>query len=179
MTTSLSTPRGQITIRAAELPDSTSLFELRLEALTHDPEAFAADVEKTTARGVKAWEELITEYFRDQSGVIIIACDGDKLVGMNGIVRGHWTKTRHAANLWGVYITPDYRGLRIGEAIVKGCLEWAVEHDLMVVTLGVISSNVPAIRCYAHCGFTTYGIQPKVTFYNGIYYDELLMVKLL
>jgi RimJ/RimL family protein N-acetyltransferase len=179
MTENITIPQGEITIRNATPEDAASLLELRLEALSLHPEAFAADVEKTVEDGAQAWVERITEYNRDKSGAIIIACAGVKLVGMNGIVRGHWPKTRHSGTLWGVYVTPAWRGLHIGEAIVNGCVEWAIENSLTVVTLGVIIANIPAIRCYSHCGFTIYGVQPKVTRYNGIYYDDLLMVKLL
>ena len=179
MNTPISTPRGEITIRLAKEEDAASLLELRLEALTLHPDAFAADVEKTAAAGAEAWVERIHEYAKDQSGAIIIAFVGNKLIGMNGIVRGHWPKTRHSGTLWGVYMSPSWRGYHVGEAIVEGCVEWAVGNNLTVVTLGVIISNIPAIRCYAHCGFTVYGIQPRVTFYNDIYYDDLLMVKVL
>jgi RimJ/RimL family protein N-acetyltransferase len=47
----------------------------------------------------------------------------------------------------------------------------------VVVKLGVITTNTPAIRCYARCGFTVYGIDPKVIYYDGVFYDELLMAR--
>jgi len=144
-----------------------------------NPEAFAADVDKTAADGSEAWEKLINNYSKNQSGTMSIACVGAELIGMSGIVRGHWPKTHHSGTIWGVYVNPDWRGFHIGEGIVKECVEWAIANNLTVVNLGVIISNLPAIRCYARCGFTIYGIQPKVTYYAGVYYDDLLMVKLI
>src|SRR4030065_1784935 len=110
MITSLSTPKGEIIIRIATPEDAASLLELRLEALSTDPEAFAADVEKTAADGVDAWLKLITENAKTQSGAIIIACVGADLIGMSGIDPGHWPKTRHSGTVWSVYVNPDWRG---------------------------------------------------------------------
>ena len=46
-----------------------------------------------------------------------------------------------------------------------------------MMKLAVVSTNAPAIRCYEHCGFATYGTDPRVIYYNGVFYDELLMIK--
>jgi ribosomal protein S18 acetylase RimI-like enzyme len=177
--TTFSTSKGVITIRIAITEDAASLCKLRLEALSMYPEAFAADTDKTASDGDEAWAKLVTNYGNFKSGAMVIACAEEELVGMVGIVRGHWPKTRHYGTLWGVYVKPDWRGFRIGEAIVNGCIEWAIGNNLTVVNLGVNTENTHAIHCYTRCGFSTYGTEPRVIFYNGVYYDEYLMVKLL
>jgi RimJ/RimL family protein N-acetyltransferase len=179
MTPLLTTPKGLISFRIATTVDAAMLLELRLEALSLYPEAFAADTAMTAADGAEAWVSRITVYTDTLSGAISIALAGDELVGMAGIVRGHWPKTRHSGTLWGVYVKPAWQGLQIGAGIVNGCVAWAIENDLTVVNLGVVTSNTSAIRCYARCGFTEYGIQPRVTYYDGKYYDDVLMVRLL
>jgi RimJ/RimL family protein N-acetyltransferase len=177
LTSYLNTPKGKVIIRIATIEDAAALLALRLEALRRHPEAFAADADKTAAGGETAWAEQIREYGSTQSGAICIAQVMDELIGMSGIVRGHWQKTAHGGTLWGVYVVPDWRGYKIGEAIVNGCIEWAIEHELTVITLGVTDSNLAAIRCYNACGFTSYGLAPRVILNNGRYYDELLMAK--
>jgi RimJ/RimL family protein N-acetyltransferase len=179
MTQLLTTPRGDVTIRVASKHDASPLYDLRLEALRLHPDAFAADVELTIADGTKAWVTLIENVARDQSGAIIIASAKDGLIGMTGILRGHWPKTRHHADLWGVYVKPAWRGLHICEEILKSCLEWAVEHQITVVKLGVNTMNKNAIHCYTNCGFSIYGTEPRAIFDQGLYHDEYLMVKLL
>jgi RimJ/RimL family protein N-acetyltransferase len=179
MTGHLITPRGEITIQVATIEDAASILALRLEALAMHPEGFAADIGKTAADGEKAWSELITEYSLSHSGAIIIAREGEKLIGMSGIVRGHWPKTQHCGNLWGVYVKPEWRGFKIGEAIVNGCIDWAIEKNLTLVTLGVTNSNIPAIRCYIRCGYIEYGTTPKAILVDGKYYDDLLMFRLI
>ena len=143
------------------------------------PEAFAADFAMTAAEGAKVWAERLTEYARNESTVICVAEYIGQLIGMAGIGRGHWPKTRHSSVLWGVYVKPDWRGWHIAEAIIDECSNWAHEHGVMVVKLGVITTNASAIRCYSRCGFKVYGTDPMSNYYDGVYYDELLMVKLL
>jgi len=179
MTTRLSTPKGEISIRIATPADAASVREVRLEALSNYPEVFAADVDMTKSEAVQVWAERIAEYAQTESSAINIACAENQWIGMGGIGRGHWPKTHHFGTLWGVYVNPDWHGLHIGEAIVNGCVAWAIENHLKVVTLGVNVSNISAIRCYSCCGFKEYGIEPKVIFYNGVYYDQLLMALLI
>jgi RimJ/RimL family protein N-acetyltransferase len=179
MTHYLTTPNGNVTIRVATVDDAPHLLALRLEALTIHPEAFAADIDKTAEAGENAWVEQITENTCTESGSIVIACTANEVIGMTGIVRGHWPKTRHSGMLWGVYVSPNWRGYKIGAAIVNGCVEWGATHNLTVVTLGVTNSNLPAICCYTACGFKEYGVVRRAILYNSNYYDELLMYKLI
>ena len=99
-----------ITIRLAETSDAAMLRELRLEALSSDPTAFAADHEVSAGETSEKWEQRIRENVVDENGVICIAETDRRLIGMCGIQRGHWPKTRHSAVIWGVYVTRDWRG---------------------------------------------------------------------
>ena len=103
----LSTPKGDITIRIATPENAALLRELRLEALSMHPEAFAADVSMTEAEGADVWAERIADYVKNESTAISIAEYVGQLIGMAGIGRGHWPKTRHSSILWGVYVSPD------------------------------------------------------------------------
>jgi RimJ/RimL family protein N-acetyltransferase len=173
------TPKGDITIRMATPEDAALLLKLRLEALTMQPEAFAADIDKTVAGGEKEWASLITDYASNLSGVVCVATSGTELIGMGGITRGHWPKTMHFGTLWGVYVKPDWRGFHIAGELVNAISLWATDNGLTVIYLGVTVSDQSAIRCYSRCGFKGYGIEPKAIFYDRNYYDQVLMAKLL
>ena len=173
----LNTSKGTIAIRPAVMDDAALLRELRLEALAKQPEAFAADYLAAQEDPVDLWVERIKDYALENRGIISVACIEDRLVGMTGLVSGNWPKTRHSGTIWGVYVNPDWHGLHVGEALVKECLAWAQAQGLVVVKLGVITTNTPAICCYARCGFTVFGIEPQAICYDGDYYDELLMAK--
>jgi len=173
----LTTPKGTFTIRRACVDDAAALRELRLEALVGHPEAFAADYAATAADSVETWSRLVANYAVDAKGVVCVAAADDCLIGMLGLVRGHWPKTRHAGTLWGVYVRPDWRGLRVAEALLQECSAWAQAQGLALLKLAVTTTNIPAIRCYARCGFTVYGVDPQVIYTNGTFYDELLMAR--
>jgi RimJ/RimL family protein N-acetyltransferase len=177
MTALLTTPMGIVSIRPAVATDAAQLRELRLESLAAHPEAFAADYVISSAESTRFWSRRVSDYEAQKSGVIYLAATGERLIGMTGLVRGHWPKTRHGGTLWGVYVNHEWRGLGVAEAIIHGCLTWAEEHDLTVVKLAVVTSNTAAIRCYGRCGFSVYGVEPQVIYHNGTYLDELLMAR--
>jgi RimJ/RimL family protein N-acetyltransferase len=177
MNDQLTTPKGTITIRPATPDDAALLRALRLEALARHPEAFAADHASTAVGSVESWAERITEYALENKGVICVASMEDQLVGMTGLVRGHWPKTRHGGTMWGVYVQAAWRGMRVAGALVEACVAWAQAQGMVLVKLGVVTTNMAAIRCYARCGFRVYGVDPKVIYYDGVFYDELLMVR--
>jgi RimJ/RimL family protein N-acetyltransferase len=177
MSNLLTTSKGAITIRSAVPDDVALLRELRLEALASHPEAFAADYASTAAESVESWVEWAAKNTLDNTGVICVASTENQLIGMIGLVCGHWPKTRHSGTIWGVYVKADWRGFHVAEALLKECIAWAQAQGLVMVKLAVITTNTSAIRCYARCGFTIYGIDPKVIYYNDVFYDELLMAK--
>lgn len=173
----LTTSKGPITILPTIPEDAALLRELRLEALANHPAAFAADYAITAAQSVEFWAERIVDNAVDDKGVICVASAGNQLIGMTGLVRGHWPKTRHSGTVWGVYVQPEWRGFQVAKALLDECIAWAKLQGVVVVKLGVSTINTSAIRCYARCGFTTYGIEPKAACYDDVHYDELLMAK--
>ena len=173
MNSSITTSRGTITIRDATSTDAMPFRELRLEALRDCPTAFSADYQKNLNHPAKYWEDRLT--MEEDEETILLAEHEGKLIGMTGIARGSSSKTRHGAWIWGVYVRPDWRGLHIAEELINSCFTWAKARKILLVKLGVASTNISAIRCYERCGFSTYGTEPRAIFYEGKYYDEFLM----
>jgi RimJ/RimL family protein N-acetyltransferase len=166
-----------VTVRQAKPEDAVLLRELRLEALVSDPTAFAADYDISAKETSEKWEERIEENAEQKKGSIYIAETNDLLIGMCGIQRGHWPKTRHSAFIWGVYVNKNWRGFQIARAMIEGCCDWGKAHEIVIVKLGVNIHNEAAIRCYTGCGFGYYGNEPKAVFYENEFIDEFLMVK--
>ena len=163
-------------IREADVADIDAYRELRLEGLRVHPEAFGSDYEASLARPREWWEARVAP--KGDDGALLVAADGDELVGTAGIVRGNSPKQRHGAVIVGVYVRPAWRGRGVADALLERCLAWAREHGVWKVTLGVATVNTPAIRRYLACGFTVYGVEPDVILLpDGTAYDELLMVR--
>lgn len=179
MSLELETRKGIISTRQAVPGDAAALRELRLEALANHPIAFAADYALTENEAKDIWVQYINGYAENDSGVVCVAEVNGLLIGMAGLVRGKWPKTRHSGIMWGVYVRAEWRGLDVAGAIINACSSWGRDHGLEIIKLGVTTINTAAIRCYDRCGFTIYGTEPKVIYYKDEYYDEFLMVKFL
>lgn len=173
MIRSFTTSRGTIVIREANPTDAIQFRMLRLEALQNNPIAFTADYQKNLNYPPKYWEDLLT--MQADESTIFLAEYETNLIGMTGIARGSSPKTRHGAWIWGVYVSPDWRGLRIAEEIIRSCFTWARARKIILAKLGVAAVSRPAINCYERCGFKTYGTEPRTVLYEGKYYDEYLM----
>src|SRR5512141_1310040 len=173
MTREFVTPRGKVLVREAKPADAIPFRELRLGALQDSPTAFSADYQKNLSHPFKHWVEMLT--MQPEESTILLAIHEGKLIGMTGIVRGNSPKTRHSAMIWGVYVKPEWRGMHIAEELIQSCLKWAKARKIVLAKLGVVSVNTSAIRCYERCGFKVYGTEPQAIFYEGKYYDELLM----
>src|ERR1041384_1466143 len=170
---SITTARGTIQIREAKPTDAAPFRELRLEALQDSPVAFTADYQRNLSHPPKYWEDMLTTY-SDESTMFLAKHEND-LIGMTGIARGGSPKTRHAATVWGVYVTPQWRGLHIAEELIRSCLDWAKARRIVIAKLGVAATNTSAIRCYERCGFQITGTEPRAVFYDGKYYDFYMM----
>jgi RimJ/RimL family protein N-acetyltransferase len=168
---------NNVFIRSAIESDVAAFRELRLEALRNHPESFGADYERDAAAPETHWRERLTGGIDSPTGIIHFAVSDQRLVGMAGVYRKASPKEQHYATIWGVYVRPDWRGLRIAEAMIAACVAWAQTEKLRLVKIAAVATNAAAIRCYLRCGFTVYGVDPEGIHYNGIYYDELLMAR--
>ena len=177
MDTSIATPRGTVTIRPAREEDAPAYRDLRLEALQNHPVAFSADYAANLARPMTYWTEAVSPDNPNSGIKIHFAVHDQQLIGLCGITLTSSPKVRHSALLVGMYVRPDWRGLRIAERLVKASVDWAGTREIKIVKLGVTTTNTPAIRCYARCGFQVYGIEPQAICYDGVLYDELLMAQ--
>jgi len=171
---SLQTVKGTVVIREASFADADKFRELRLFALQDVPTAFSADLDINRKHSKRFWEDRLKP---DPYGIIFFAEHNAQLIGMTGIHRGESSKTKHTAGIWGVYIRPECRGLRIAEGLIDSCCEWAKLRDVQIVKLAVVSTNESAVRLYQRSGFKVYGTEPQALLYDDQYYDELLMYR--
>jgi len=174
MIKSFRTPKGEVFIRDASFADADQFRELRLFALRDAPTAFSADLDINIKHTKRFWEDRLKP---DIHGIIFFAEHNNQLIGMTGIHKGDSSKTKHSAGIWGVYVRPEWRGLRIAEELMDMCFEWAKLRGVQIVKLAVTSGNESAIRLFERIGFTVYGTEPQGIFHEGEYYDEHWMFK--
>ena len=175
----MSSSPDPITIRLCAEADAPAFRELRLEALKSHPEAFSADYAIHEQFPPTFWVERLRQNVDSSEQAIFFAVADGALIGMSGVRRGESPKTRHGALIWGVYIRPGWRGHRLAERLLDACVNWARDHEVRLVKLAVVTTNIAAIRSYARSGFTVYGVEPQAIKLGERCYDELLMVKYL
>jgi ribosomal protein S18 acetylase RimI-like enzyme len=175
--TTIATPRGKVIIRPAGPIDAVQFSELRQENLRDHPTFFGSSYE-ARENCSEEWAIKILQS-NPLEGSSFVAENEHKLLGMTSIRRSLNVKLRHWASIKGVYIQPDWRGLGIVDGLFEACFEWAKKQQLVLVKLAVVTSNPTAIKAYRRLGFSIYGVEPKVIFYEGLYYDEYLMARAL
>src|SRR6266540_3872457 len=121
MIKSLKTPRGTIVIRQSSMADVPSFCELRLGALQDSPTAFSMDYQRSFNYPSKYWEDTLA--MDNNESAFFFAEHQVQLIGMTGIARGRSPKTRHGAEIWGVFVTSTWRGFHIAEELIHSCTD--------------------------------------------------------
>jgi RimJ/RimL family protein N-acetyltransferase len=119
-----------------------------------------------------------TSRMQDDFSFVMGAFEGNILIGVVTFIREDRIKIKHKGAIYGMFINPDYQGKGIGSELMKLTLQKASEMEgLTQINLGVMSTNLNAIRLYEKMGFKPYGVEEKAVFVNETFLDELLMVK--
>ncbi len=151
--------------------------KLRLEAVTLEPLAFGVtpEEEKTFLK------ENLPKYFLNNDFLKVFgARHNDEWVGIIQIERGRYTMSRHTCWIQSFYVAPKARSFNLSYQLYKKVEEQIAKFGgIEIVELWVLGSKTRVISLYERVGFKVTGKREKAVFYNGIYYDRLLMRKML
>jgi RimJ/RimL family protein N-acetyltransferase len=101
----------------------------------------------------------------------------DNLVGKVGFWREKWSKKRHKASIWGMYVIPELRMQGIGKLLLQDLLRRSTTlAGLEQIHLSVVTTNEAARRLYLALGFRPYGLEHNALKHDDRYLDEELMV---
>lgn len=161
-----------ISIRPLEQSDFPAFVELRTLGLSTDPYAFWASKEEEGPELRQKFEGTITHKFNFSLGAFL----SDQLVGIMTFIRYDQYKLSFKGNIVGVYVHPDFRGVKVGDRLLAATIERAFAIDgLTKLMLAVTANNSKAKNLYEKYGFVEYGFEKTGMRVGDIYYDQFFM----
>lgn len=149
--------------------------ELRLKALKDNPLAFDSSPEDEEQLSEEEWKEKLAE----ENDFKVFIEDNRRLIAKMEVEWDKRAKVRHIAEVYGVYIDPQYRGKGLGKMLMDAVEKLAPQHDIKKLWLDVVVTQAPAMGLYRKLGFREIGRTEMSIQVDGAYHDKLLMEKIL
>ena len=113
---------------------------------------------------------------RSSHAAVLVAEDGEELVGRLSISRDPHPASRHVADL-GLLVAKAHRRRGIGRALLAAAEEWAGTVGIVKLELHVFPHNEPAIALYRAVGYKPEGLRRSHYRRGGEFVDAILMAK--
>lgn len=146
--------------------------DLRLESLKVDPSAFGSSFEEEETLTEDEWKRRIQN--------ALFALVEDDPIGVIVCVFNNRPKTKHIAEIFGVYVRADHRGQGVATRLLEQTLSLIRGNRRVVkVKLAVNPEQLAAVKLYKKAGFIAVGREKKELRVGRRFYDLLLMEAML
>jgi len=152
--------------------DTDTFIQLRMESLQESPQAFAASYKEGVERDqtFKNLKNRTEEYF------VLGFFEGEQLVGIVGFVRERKLKKKHKSFIWGMYVSPKFRGKGIAKKLLLELINKAKKVEgLSKVMLSVTHPQEKVLGFYERLGFVRYSVEKDAIRVDGQKIDEIFM----
>jgi RimJ/RimL family protein N-acetyltransferase len=158
-----------VTVRPLKRSEWRILRDLRLHALQTEPGVFFSSYAREAPLGEEEWQTRMQGPDRQVFG----AFDGDRLVGITGVVPARDDPTGATAMLVMSYLLPEYRGRGLSALFYDARLKWLREHPQFErVVVSHRRSNEASRRANQRYGFVLTNAVPA-TWPDGGVEDEM------
>ena len=162
----------QIIIKKASISDWKIYREIRLDALKTNPESFGRSYEEEAWRNASEWKKG----FKDKNRIKLVALDGEKAIGVVVNSFEPLSNLAHVANIFSVYVKPEYRGKGISTQLMRRAIGIIKSQKrIKKVKLSVVTKQLAAINLYKRFGFKIVGKLIRELKVKNRYYDEYVM----
>lgn len=136
-------------LRRATAEDWQASREVRLSALTQNPDAFCATLESESAFDEQGWRDRLGRAHT------ILAWNGATPVGtVTGKLDPREEGGREIVAMW---VNPGSRGTGLSDALIAAIIDWSRTEGAHEVALWVAEDNGHARALYERCGFSGTG----------------------
>ena len=163
------------TIRALTPDDAEQYWQHRMEAIVEAPFAFGVSAEEHRATTIAEVAERLRPEWPRSFFLGLFA--GERLVGVARFVRETSAKERHKGHIYGVAVSPSYRGRGAGFRLLRRLLDdVGQDPSLEQVLLAARAGELEAGRLYRRLGFVPFGVEPRALKVGDEYIDEEHMI---
>lgn len=160
--------RHDFTTRAAGERDFGGLLAL-FEAVAAERKWIGTEPAFDQELYCRMWREIIN----GKGGLLSVACDRGNIVGSLCV----WASSSGDCDL-GMLVSQDRRGQGIGTALLREAFNWAKQHEVPTLTLGVFPHNTAAVSLYKKMGFVeTARLERQKRRQTGEIWDVIVMQK--
>lgn len=125
--------------------------DLRLRALTEDPQAFASKYEDNAKHPDEYWKQRLGDAHTKERQWLLFAKVGDKIVGQVGAMA---ERDIDDAHIIGVYVIPEARGKGISKLLMKDLVSRIKKiTEIKKITVDVNPEQQSALNLYKNSGF--------------------------
>ena len=160
-----------IRIRRAEPSDAVSLVELA-EAVGGEEGRWILATD--TWRSVSEERRYLKTVLRHPDATVIVAVDGDRVVGRLSLSRDPHPASHHVADL-GLMVAESHRRQGIGKKLLAEAVVWARSVGIGKLELHVFPWNESALRLYESFGFEREGYRKRHYVRDDELVDAILM----
>lgn len=153
--------------------DAEAFSNLRREVTADNPVPMGLTLKEELTRPLQSFHDQLSY---PEPNAAFGAFVTTELVGSAAVAwPSKFLSSRHKVNLWGVFVSPRYRRLGIGRALVEMAVNHAHANGALRVNLTVFVPNPAAVKLYEALGFEHCGVEPESIRIGNSYYDGCLM----
>jgi RimJ/RimL family protein N-acetyltransferase len=159
-------------IRKLTPEDAEAYRTLRHEALQREPFSFGSSPDEDVAQSLDFVRAMLSDSRQALFGVFVPQLVG--AVGVRGLPR---KKTRHKAEIWGMYLREDHRGRGLAQQLLEAAIQFACSLEgVRFVHLSVSERAVAAGKLYEKLGFVAWATEPSALNVDGVDVSEQHMI---
>jgi ribosomal protein S18 acetylase RimI-like enzyme len=145
---------GTERVRRVRAADWRALRRCRLQALSLDAASFGTSLDEAAKRPVDHWRDLARQHSQGPDRAILLAIDGEVVVGM---IRVERESPRELFGIYSLWVAPEVRRRGLAARLLDRAEKWAVSVGGRRAELFVAADAAPARALYARFGYRANG----------------------